>query len=210
MTLPQGAGCPPEGENDLPRRLRPEIDEESARRPAAKKAGGSGADLGGAGKVVDALKASADQEFNIAERLSAKARQSFALAAGFFVVAQTVAFGGFEATKLSAHENHWIIALAIMAVAALAFAVLAALKADATYKSRDLPLEKLEDDLNAAYAGDPDVIGNLGRYYLGIIRTRRKANGSRRVWYQLTRIAVIVSLSATVSELIFSLVSRTS
>jgi len=111
MTLPQSAGSSPEGEKDQPRSLRPEADEESTRRPAVARAGGSGPDLGGAGKVVDALKASADQEFNIAERLSAKARQAFALTAGFFIVAQTVA---------------------------------------------------------------PDVIGNLGRYYLGVVRTRRK------------------------------------
>ena len=209
MTLPQSAGFPPEGEKDRPRRLRPEVGEEISRRPAAKE-GGSGPDLDGAGKIVDALRASADQEFNIAERLSGKARQSFALAAGFFIVAQTVAFGGFEATKLSAHEKNWIIALAIASVAALASAVFTALKADATYKSRDLPLETLEDDLNAAYEGKSDVIGKLGGYYLGIVRTRREANARRREWYQRTRVAVIISLLATVSELVFSLVSRAS
>lgn len=210
MTHPQGAESPPEREEDRPRPLHADVGQDSPQHPVAK-AGGSGSDPGGAGKIVDALKASADQEFNIAERLSAKARQAFALAAGFFIVGQTVAFGSFEATKLSTHEKHWMIALAIVAIAALApFAVAFTLKADATYKSRDLPLEKLEDDLNAAYEGDPDVIGNLGRYYLGIVRTRRKANSSRRVWYHLTLGAVIVSLAATVSELIFSLVSRTS
>ncbi len=209
MTLPQSAGSPPDGEKEGPRLLRPEAGRQSTRHSAADT-GGVGPDIGSAGKIVDALMASADQEFNIAERLSAKARQAFALAAGFFVVAQTVAFGGFEATKLSAYEARWTIALAIVAVVALCFAVGFAIKADATYKSGDLPLEELEGDLNAAYAGDSNVIGDLGRYYLGVVRTRREANGSRHLWYQMTRRAVIVSLAATASELIFSLVSRMS
>jgi hypothetical protein len=171
---------------------------------------GSGPDPGDAGKVVDALKASVDQEFSIAERLSAKARQSFALAAGVFVVAQTVAFGGFASAKLSGAEQHVMIWLAIGAVVALALAVGFTLKADATYDSRDLPLEKLEDDLNAAYSGDHEVLGRLGGYYLGVVRSRRKANASRRKWYSRTRGAVVLSLAATVAELVFSLVSRMS
>jgi hypothetical protein len=208
MSHPEDAGSPPERGEDRPRPLRPEPVSQSHGQPVGA-AGGYGPDLTGAAKIVDALKASADQEFYIAERLSAKARQAFALAAGFFIVGQTVAFGNFEAMKLSAHEKHWVIGLAIGAIAALAFAVVLALKSDATYKSRDLPLESLEDDLNAAYKGDPDVMGNLGSYYLGIVRTRRQANNSRRFWYRLTLSAVIVSLTVTVCELIFSLLSRT-
>ena len=88
-------------------------------------------------------------------------------------------------------------------------AVACALKADATYRSGDLPLAKLEDDLNAAYEGDQDVMGKLGEYYLGIVRTRRRSNDSRRAWYAATRLAVVASLGATVAELIYSLVSRT-
>ena len=56
---------------------------------------------------MDALKASADQEFNIAERLSAKARQAFALAAGFFVVAQTVAINPALAINGVEIINQW-------------------------------------------------------------------------------------------------------
>jgi len=207
VTQPQGAESRPERGEELPRPLRANAGRGGAEDPTAT-AGGSGTDPGDAGKIVDALKASADQEFAIAERLSAKARQAFALAAGFFIVAQTVAFGGFEADKLSSHEKHWILALAIVAVGALGVGVAFALKTDATYASRDLPLERLEDDLNAAYSGDPDVIGRLGGYYLGIVRTRRGANRSRLRWYRLTIAAVLLSLAATVSELILSLVSR--
>jgi hypothetical protein len=162
-----------------------------------------------AGKILDVLRASADQEMTIAERLSGKARQAFALAAAVFTISQTVAFGNFDASQLSGHEKHWMILLAIVAVVALGFAVFSTIKADVTVDSRDLPLAALEDDLNAAYAGDPDVIGRLGSYYLGVVKTRRDANAVRRAWYTRTRIVVSISLVATLSELIFALVART-
>jgi hypothetical protein len=125
-------------------------------------------------------------------------------------VAQTVAFGSFEAKNLSGPEKDWMIGLAIGAVAMLALAALATIKADATVDSRDLPLADLENDLNAAYDGDPDVTGRLGGYYLGVVRTRREANDTRRRWYKRARLVVALSLLATVAELIVSLVSRAS
>jgi len=174
------------------------------------KTGGPSEPPEDAGRVVDALIASADQELTIAERLSAKARQAFALAAGVFVVAQTVAFGSFQTDNLGDREQDWLIGLAIVAVVVLALAAFATIKADATVDSRDLPLRKLEDDLHAAYQGDSEVTGRLGGYYLGVVRTRRGANDTRRRWYERARFVVGLSLLATVAELIVSLAARAS
>lgn len=176
----------------------------------ALKASGSGRGSDDAGRIVDALKASAEQELTIAERVSGKARQAFALAAGLFVVAQTVVFGRFEAENLTNLEKDWMIGLAIGAVVLLVGAAFATIKADATVDSRDLPLGKLEDDLEAAYDGDPEVTGRLGMYYLGVVRTRRESNETRRTWYKVARVVVGLSLAATVAELIASLVYRAS
>lgn len=172
--------------------------------------GGQGAPPGNAASIVDALKASADQELTIAERLSGKARQTFALAAGVFVVAQTVAFGSFKVDNISGREQDWLLGLAIGAVVILAFAAVATIKADATVDSRDLPLAELENDLNASYEGDTEVTGRLGGYYLGVVRTRREANDTRRWWYKRARFIVVLSLLATVAELILSLAARAS
>jgi hypothetical protein len=187
---------------DQPRHLRPAGPEGTAMTIQ----GGHGP--GDAGKLIDALRSSADQELTIAERLASKARQAFALGAGFFVVAQTVAFGNFDVKKISTREQHWIIGLAVMAVVILGVAAVATLKADATVTSGDLPLEKLEMDLNAAYEGDEDVIGRLGGYYLGVVRTRRDANTMRRRWYGWARRAAALSLLATTVELVFALIAR--
>jgi hypothetical protein len=172
--------------------------------------GGSGASLEDAAKIVDVLRGMADQEFHIAERISSKARQAFALAAAVFTIAQTIAFGNFETANLTVREEHRILALAISAIVFLFVAVLLTIQADATFRSRDLPLDKLESDLNAAYEGDRDVLGRLGSYYLGVVRTRRRANTKRRRWYQASRWVVAVALAITVAELIVSLLGRVS
>src|SRR4051794_29834030 len=194
-------GEPPEA----PRHLQPAAPEPSAPTPAVS-GGGDGPDY--AGRIVDSLKASADQEFQIAERLSTKARHAFALAAGVFVVAQTVAFGGFEARNLHGGEKRWMIALAAGAVFALLVAAISTMKADDVQPSGDLPLDKLEDDLNAAYEGDGEVVGRLGGYYLGIVCSRRKANTRRRAAYATARHLVGLSLFLTTVELLVSLIAR--
>jgi hypothetical protein len=201
----------PSEEGSEPRRLHPAPRKnDPSNPPPLTRSSGSGDGPEGAGRVVDALKSSADQELTIAERISSKARQAFALAAAAFVVAQTVAFGNFEVGNLSTYEKHRMIGLAIASVVVLTVASFFTIKADATVDSRDLQLGQLEDDLNAAYNGDPDVTGRIGSYYLGVVRTRRKANDTRRTWYKRTRAAVALSLLATAAELIASLYGRTS
>lgn len=188
-------------------RLRPA--EPPAQVPAIPRKSGSGTGPGDAGRIVDALKASADTEFQIAERLASKARQAYALAAGVFVVSQTVAFGSFQANKVKPHEQHVLIGFAIGAVVMLAVATWRVLAADDVQSSGDLPLDELVDDLNAAYGGDEDVLGRLGGYYAGVVRTRRDANAIRRTAYKSSRIFVALSLAATVAELVFALIART-
>ena len=182
-----------------------------ADRESSTRLGGSGGgSADDAGRIVDALTSSAEQELTIAERLAAKARQAFALAAGVFAVGQTVAFGGFSEGHISGNERVWIIRATVVAVAMLAAAGFATLMADATFDSGDLPLAQLEDDLNAAFDGDTEVVGRLGGYYLGVVRSRRLANRKRRWWYKLARPLVVLALSATAAELIVSLAARAS
>jgi hypothetical protein len=190
-----------ESQGDVPRHLRPA---EQENEQLASGGGGPG----DAGKIIDALRSSAEQELTIAERLASKARQAFALGAGVFVVAQTVAFGNFDVKNISTREQHWIIGLAIAAVAVLGIAAVATLKADSTATSGDLPLDKLENDLNDAYEGDQEVVGRLGGYYLGVVQTRRDANATRRRWYSRARWIVTASLFVTIGELIVALVFR--
>lgn len=198
-----------EGADPGPPRLRAAKSQVSRGPGAQAVPGGAGSGTGNATEIVEALKASADQEFHIAERLASKARQAYALAAGVFVVSQTVAFNNFGAAKLSSHEKHAILVLAALAVLALGIATARVLAADDVVPSKDLLLEDLMADLNAAYEGDDGVLGRLGGYYAGVVRSRRDANTVRRKAYKSCRTFVALSLAATVLELVFALIVRT-
>lgn len=161
-----------------------------------------------AGRIFEALRSAADQEFTIAERLATKARQGFALAAAFFAISQTVAFSSFEAEQLSHCEKRWLIGLAIAAITTLAAAAGCTIWADSLFGTRDLPLATLEHEVNAAYDGDLDVLGRLVGLYLGIVRSRRNANNGRRTAYKASRVFVVLALAATCLELIYGLAAR--
>lgn len=190
-----------------PRRLPTPVS--PGERDVVPAAGGPGGGPPDAGRIVDALKASADQEFHIAERLASKARQAYALAAAVFVVSQTVAFGTFGQDKLSSTDKTVVILMAIISVAFLCIATKSVLDADDVVESGDLPLKELENDLNAAYDGDPEVVGRLGSYYLGVVRSRRKANSVRLKAYKSSRGWAALSLAATAIELVIALAART-
>jgi hypothetical protein len=82
--------------------------------PASGGAGGN--DLG---QAITVLRARVDEEFRISERLDSKARQAFALGTGFFVVVQTVAFGGFAQATVNSTERVLLLAGAVVAAGAL-------------------------------------------------------------------------------------------
>ena len=65
------------------------------------------------------LRTRIDEEFRISERLDAKQRQAFALAAGFFAVVQTVTFGSFAQDHVHAGERVWLLAQVVLAAGAL-------------------------------------------------------------------------------------------
>lgn len=160
------------------------------------------------GYVLDALRTSLEQEFQIAERLAAKTRQLFALALAFFTVVQTVAFGSFASSDIAAGEKLAMLLIASLAIVVLAISAFIAARADTLVPARDVRLEDLRDDLNAAYEGDEAVPGRLAKYYLGVVRSRRAANETRRRRYGHLQYVAGASIAVTTIELVVSLASR--
>ena len=78
--------------------------------------GAGGADLV---QAITVLRARVDEEFRISERLESKARQAFALTAGFFAVVQTIALGGLAQDMVHTAERVWLLAAALCAGVAL-------------------------------------------------------------------------------------------
>lgn len=75
-------------------------------------AGHGGASSSDLEQAIGVLRARVEEEFRVAERLDSKQRQAFALAAGFFAVVQTVAFGSFQDVGTPGRVLLGIVALA--------------------------------------------------------------------------------------------------
>ena len=103
----------PSGEPPKPTPMR-RTGEDPGATPASGGSGGN--DLG---QAITVLRARIDEEFRISERLDSKARQAFALATGFFVVVQTVAFGGFAQSTVTTDERFLLLAAAVIAAGSL-------------------------------------------------------------------------------------------
>jgi hypothetical protein len=73
-------------------------------------------------QVITALRARIDEEFRMMERLDTKARQAFALVAGFFAVVQAVTFGSFAQGGVNPTERVFLAIAAILAGALVLWA----------------------------------------------------------------------------------------
>ena len=103
--------------------------------------------------VLDALKTSFDEEFETGERLTSKARQVFALSAGFFTIVQTVAFSSFQSRDVAPYEKRILLAAAFAAILLLGFAALRAAQADSPIPTHRYPMWLLVVALNAIQLG---------------------------------------------------------
>lgn len=160
--------------------------------------------------VLDALKLSLDQELQTSQRLRDRARQVFVLAVAFFTIVQTVAFSSFAQKRITEHKIALIVilALGIVAIILLALTAVSVSKADAHGHAGDLPSDKLQGLLNAAYDRDPNVAGSLGGLYLGMIAQRRKANDQRVLNVRSAQLWGLLSIAMTTVELIVALALR--
>jgi hypothetical protein len=71
------------------------------------------------GQAITLIQAQIDEQMKITERLSAKGRQIFGLAAAFFAVAQTIAYGGLGLPHLEGPRVVVLFAVAACALVAL-------------------------------------------------------------------------------------------
>ena len=185
---------------DQPRHLRP-ADHDTHPRQSAVAEG-----RGDAGKIVDALKSSAEQEMTIAERLAGKARRALRLGRAFLSWLRPSRLA-ISTRKDLLRASTWI--LAILAVLVLGLAAAAMLKADSPVASGDLPLTDLRVEPERSLRGRPGC-----HWASGWLLSRGSPNPTRRKYhttllsYKWARRAVMLSLVATTAELIFALIAR--
>lgn len=146
----------------------------------------------------------AEQEATRSERAASRARQAFALAAGFFAIVQTVVFGSFAQGAVSHHEREWMLALAAVAGGVLLICGVMALVADRAWRARHLSADQVLDAVNA----DEPASYGLAELYAAHVTALRSANKKRGLVAAWTQIVAVGVLLAVVVELLYGLRAR--
>lgn len=175
---------------------------------AGSSAGSGAAVPVGADSILSALAALTDREFAITERFTDKTRQTFALAIGFFTIVQTVAFNSFQAGAIHHLERTWLFALAMAAIGFLFLTAIATAQSERLISVRDLDVDRLLTELEAAYEGDARAPAFLAQDYASVVNSQRKSNEVRRRRYHVTVLTASVSILITTGELISALAFR--
>lgn len=156
--------------------------------------------------AVFALRARIDEEFKITERLDTKGRQMFALAAGFFVVAQAVTFGAFRQQHVSGARLLVLAALAGLAVIALAACGHLLANAEEPDKQTDIDPRAIE-----AWARDLDDEGfaqHLVVHLREVAVARASVNARRAARYGRLESAARFALIIAAVEIGFAIAFR--
>jgi hypothetical protein len=170
----------------------------------SKGRGGGGRDLE---LALGALRARIDEEFKISERLDAKARQATALAAGYFAVIQTVAFGSYAEQNITTLERVFMLAAVVIAGCAVAAVGWKLAHGEALQEEIDIPPSVIVKWCEEAQ-GEEDVAAHLVRRLSTVAERRASNNGIRSTNYEAVVMATLGSVIFTTFELIIAVVVR--
>ncbi len=202
--MTRAASVPPDptqpGRGSL-RSVAPGDDPAAAPEPSG---GGSGGDPAAA-LGIELLRDLASQEITRAETARTRARQSFALAAGFFAVVQTVAYGSFV-TEAAAKGHRTGVLLTWTAWAALVLALcgLLLVAAELPRKSGNLTPEIVIDTIKRS-GSESEATGEFTKLLALIVESHRLAN---RVRFRLvvgTQVLAMAAIALATIELLVGL-----
>lgn len=134
--------------------------------------------------LLDAVKATVDEEFRRSERLDAKSRNQMTLAATMFGVAQAIAVGLVNSVLAQDGTKASILAgvvagAGLVALGCLAWALIRSYRSWDLRNEKALAVETFETYLGAAQAGNPNVGAKLVTQYAKVARARRDNNNAR-------------------------------
>ena len=178
------------------------------RLPNVTPAGGELDSGGELDQAITVLRARVEEEFSIAERLDSKSRQAFALAAGFFAVIQTVAFGSFAQAEISTAERVVMLILVVVSGALVAWVAYVASQAEDLQDESDIQPASIVQWANEAGADPEYVRARLVRGLADVAQARADNNKVRATRYDAVVTAVKWALVAAGVELIVAIVAR--
>jgi hypothetical protein len=168
--------------------------------PDGHDGGDGGAELG-----LELLRELAAQEIARAEAARLRSRQAFALAAGFFAVVQTVAYGSFVTkTATEGHRIGTLIDHTAWAALALALCGVALVIAELPRKSGNLTPEIVLKTIEEPPAGK-SALGEFTELYALIVKSRRLANTIRFRLVLATQMFALATIVLVVWELLIGL-----
>lgn len=167
--------------------------------------GPTGPDLS---QAVAVLRGRVDEEFKITERLDTKQRQAFALAAGLFAVAQTVAFGAFSDDSVDTPARILIAAVAAIAAACVVWTAGRLQDGEELQEQDDINPESIVNWCNEP-SDDPDYVTvRLVRELSVVAQNRHMRNQERAKDYDRVAYAARWAMIATGVELFVAIALR--
>lgn len=169
--------------------------------------GGHGTDLDEAKLALETLKELCANESARSDRASARAREGFALAAGFFAVVQTVAVSASAAALLTAGEQRTVIRWAVLSAIALTVCGLAVLIAGAAFRLSDLDSDRVHKLYKESDSALDMTVSYIEDY--GTILDSRRASNKKRIGAGLVaQLFAFASIGLVLVELICALLYR--
>jgi hypothetical protein len=157
--------------------------------------------------VLDAARGALAQEFQIAERLDAKARGQMTLAGAWYAVVQAVAGIALRDAGLSTGWKAAILGTAGLSGLALVVAVVQSYQVWKLRNETDLNPEAIRDFGEWVRDDETDVGGTLVGYYASILEKRQATNKQRSEAFDESVKAWFGALGLTLVELLTALVA---
>jgi hypothetical protein len=158
--------------------------------------------------VIDAARAAVAQEFQIAERLDAKARNQMTVAGAWYALVQT--FAGITLRVLVDSGGHDLLFAFIVAFAAVsAFCLIVAMfhsyRVWRLHQESEITREGIGEMLELAHDPSGDLGDKLAKHYGAILATRRDNNKKRAQSFKASVPWWIASLVLSLIELVLAL-----
>jgi hypothetical protein len=160
--------------------------------------------------VVDAAREAVSHEFEIAERLDAKARNQMTMAGTWYAIVSTVAAVALRA-QVESGANDWlfavVVALAVFGGACLIFTMFLSYRVWRLQKETLITHEGLSEMLADAHRPDVDVAEKLVEHYRALLAPSRANNKIRSETFKRAVPWWTASLIFGFVELVFSLIA---
>jgi hypothetical protein len=159
-------------------------------------------------EVVSLARGAIEQEFQISERLDAKARSQVTLAGQWFAVVQAVSAVAFAAKGVEGWLLYTVGGTAIVGGALLALVFIESAKVWRIRPEGAVSPQGILDLKETAKAGDVEALDDSITHYASILQDRRRTNKLRADALEDAEVLWFLAMAAPLVQLAFALAAR--